>query len=120
MITGKVDNGEARLAVVVIGKKSRDVEVVVDTGFTAFISLPLELILELGLEWSSIGRSTLADGSECVFDEYLAEIEWFGVREKIVVDEADTSPLLGMSLLNGCELKLQVCQGGEVSIRKLW
>lgn len=39
--------------------------------------------------------------------------------EAIPVDAADTDPLLGMSLLYGHELNLQVIEGGDALIRPL-
>jgi len=38
---------------------------------------------------------------------------------RIPVDEAETVPLLGMSLLEGYELTVQVQPGGNVTIRAL-
>lgn len=37
----------------------------------------------------------------------------------ILVDEADADPLLGMSLLKGYELKMQVRTRGKITIKRL-
>jgi hypothetical protein len=37
----------------------------------------------------------------------------------VLVHQANTDPLLGMSLLYGYELKVEVTDGGSVSIREL-
>jgi clan AA aspartic protease len=119
MINGKVDLDEARISIIVIGNKEIEIEAVVDTGYTSRMSLPPGIIGDLGLKWDSIERSTLADGSVCIYDVFLGEVIWFDERRLIKIDEADVSPLIGMTLLQGCELKMEVCQGGDVTIRKL-
>jgi predicted aspartyl protease len=77
------------------------------------------MIESLGLRWQSLDRCTLADGSECLFDVYEATIEWDGKRLQILVDEADCVPLIGMVLLRGYELKMQVRARGKVTIKRL-
>ena len=37
----------------------------------------------------------------------------------ILIDEADADPLVGMGLLDGCELRIQVRPGGKVTITSL-
>jgi hypothetical protein len=61
----------------------------------------------------------LADGSECLFDVYSAEVGWDRKRLRILVDEADTDPLVGMALLAGYELTIEVREGGTVMIKRL-
>jgi len=61
----------------------------------------------------------LADGSESVFDIYEATMDWDGEARRIPVDEAETVPLVGMSLLEGYELTVQIQPGGNVTIRTL-
>ena len=73
----------------------------------------------MGLRWRSMDRFTLADGSECLFDVYVAKVQWDGRVRTILVDEADADPLVGMRLLRGHELKMQVCARGKVVIKRL-
>src|SRR5438477_10293971 len=100
MITGVVRGREARVRLKVHGTRGRNHEfdAVVDTGYTASLSLPPVVITSLGLRWQSFGRGILADGSECLFDVFEAELEWDRERRRILVDEADTDPLVGMAL----------------------
>jgi predicted aspartyl protease len=81
--------------------------------------LPPDLIAALGLRWQTVERATLADGSECLFDVYEAKVVWDGKVRQILVDEADADPLLGMRLLRGYELKMQVRARGKVTIKRL-
>jgi predicted aspartyl protease len=48
-----------------------------------------------------VDRGTLADGSECLFDVYEGSVMWNRKRRRILVDEADADPLVGMRLLRG-------------------
>jgi predicted aspartyl protease len=64
-------------------------------------------------------RARLADGSEILFDVYEAVVTWDGMERNILVDEADTEPLIGMKLLRGYELKMQVVSGGKVTIKRV-
>jgi clan AA aspartic protease len=121
MISGVVLAREARIQLKARGPngKVEGFEAVIDTGFTGSLTLPPNLIRKLDLPWEQIDRSILADGSECVFDAFAGEIFWDGRWVEIIADEADSDPLVGMDLLSGCELKIQVRNRGEVTITKL-
>jgi clan AA aspartic protease len=121
MITGTVKADEARIRLKVVGSRSREreIEAVIDTGYTASLTLPPALIAALGLRWRSVDRGTLADGSDCLFDVYEAKVLWNGKVRQILVDEADADPLVGMRLLRGHELQIQVRSGGKVRIKRL-
>ncbi len=93
--------------------------VIVDTGFNGWLSLPPDLIAELNLRWKRRGRAILGDGSECVFNVYEAVVVWDDTLLIIPVDEADSEPLVGMSLMEGYELKMQVFEEGRVELRKI-
>lgn len=99
--------------------RERDIEAVIDTGFTASLTLPPAVIAALGLRWQSVDRGTLADGSECLFDVYEVKVVWDGKLRRVLVNEADTDPLVGMLLLRGYELKMKVRSRGKVTIKRL-
>jgi clan AA aspartic protease len=121
MITGVVKADEARIRLSVRGPRGREqqVEAVVDSGYTGALTLPPALITLLGLRWQSIQRATLADGSTCVFQVYVGKVIWDGKVRKILVDEANADPLVGMRLLRGHELKIQARYRGKVTIKRL-
>jgi clan AA aspartic protease len=121
MITGLVLAGEGRIGLTIRGPRRRDQKIdgVVDTGYTASLSLPPAVIASLGLRWKSFGRGILADGSECLFDVYVAKVVWDGHERRVLVDEADSDPLVGMELLSGYELKMEVRSGGKLTIKRL-
>lgn len=94
-------------------------DAIVDTGFNGWLSLPSELITQLNLTWKRRGRAILGDGSECIFDVYEAVVVWDGTLLTIPVDEADSEPLVGMSLMAGYQLTMQVFEGGWVELCKV-
>jgi clan AA aspartic protease len=108
MITGVVQSDEGRIRLKVKGSRGRqlEVEAVIDTGYTASLTLPPAFVATLGLRWRSVDRFTLADGSETIFDVYEAKVAWDGKVRTILVDEAAVDPLVGMRLLSGYKLKM--------------
>ena len=121
MITGVVKSDEGRIRLKVKGPRGREqeVEAVIDTGYTASLTLPPAVIQALGLRWQTVDRFKLADGSICIFDVYEAKVLWDGKVRQILVDETDAEPLVGMRLLKGHELKMQVRYRGKVTIKRL-
>ncbi len=96
---------------------TREVEAVVDTGFNGFLTLPTALITELRLPFASMGRATLADGSEITYDVYGVSVLWDGQPRYIEADAADTTPLVGMLLLDRHSLYVEVEDRGRVVIQ---
>jgi len=101
------------------GGQTEEIEAVIDTGFNGSLTLPANLIASLGLLWRRRGRSLLADVSESVCDIYEATVIWDNRPRRITVDEVDIVPLVGMSLLYGHELTVQIVEGGSVLIKSL-
>jgi clan AA aspartic protease len=122
MISGIVTpEREAVIPLIARGPEGQEEQIaaVIDTGFDGSLSLPSAIIARLGLEWLRRGLALLADGSESTFDIYDAMVIWDGRPLRIAVDAADMIPLVGMSLLDGHELTIQVRTDGEVTIRLL-
>ena len=121
MITGVVQSREGRIQLTVRGPRNqeRKIEAVIDTGYNAALALPPSLVASLGLRWKTFGRGILGDGSECLFDVYVGTVVWDGNERRVLVDEADTEPLVGMALLTGYELKMEVRSRGKVTIKRL-
>ncbi|MBD0264129.1 MAG: clan AA aspartic protease [Tolypothrix sp. Co-bin9] len=94
-------------------------DVIVDTGFNGWLSLPPSIIAELELIWKRRGRAILGDGSECIFNVYEAVVLWDGAFVTIPIDEADSELLIGMSLMEGYQLTVQAIEGGRVELNKL-
>lgn len=94
----------------------RRVDAVVDTGFSRFLTLPPSLVAELGLAFAGARLVILADGSEVALDAYAVTVLWDGRPREIVAYAADTTPLIGMSMLESHSLYVEVESGGRVAI----
>ncbi len=119
MISGAVDAGlTATLRLVVRGPGGlvEEIEAVVDTGFNETLTLPSSLTSLLGLPWLGRGRATLGDGSKTSLNYHQASVLWDGRVREIVVLEAEGGPLLGMKLLQGMRLTIDVIDGGGLTI----
>ena len=122
MITGVVNaNGEATIPLTVCGSNGQEheIEAVIDTGFTGFLTLPFSLILSLRLEWRGREQAILGDGSVQIFDVYAATVIWDGQPRAVEADAADIVPLIGMGLIYGHDLRIQAVEGGIVTIEAL-
>jgi clan AA aspartic protease len=121
MITGIVNSDFEPIIPLSIRRFDGEVliqDVIVDTGSNGWLSLPPDLIAELNLRWKRRGRAILGDGSECVFNVYEGVVVWDGVLLTIPVDEADSDPLIGMSLMESYQLTIQIAEDGHVELRK--
>jgi clan AA aspartic protease len=122
MIHGVVSrNREATISLVIVNenRQTKLITAVIDTGYTGYLSLPSEIITELNLSWTGIDRGTLGDGSEVTFEVYAAKVIWDGEYRDIPINEAETDPLVGISLLYGYDLHIQTVEGGSVTIKQL-
>ena len=122
MIIGVVNaSHEATIRLVVRGASGQEyeIEAIIDTGFTGFLTLPPALIASLGLAWRGLEQVGLGDGSPQLFDVYAATVIWNGQARTVEIDAADTDPLVGMGLIYGYELRIQVINGGTVTIEVL-
>ena len=122
MIRGKVSSDQQALVTVDIMDGEgcfQPLEVVLDTGFTGYLTLPSESIQELGLP--SVGRRTfeLANGELFEFEAYLAAVSWHGSLSDALVLKSDSAPLLGMTLLWGSRVTVDAQTDGEVTIEEL-
>lgn len=122
MIKGVVNaRREATISLVVRGPNAQEeeLEAVIDTGFTGFLTLPPSLIVSLGLPWRGQAQAELGDGSLHQFDVYMATVLWDGQAWTVETDAADTAPLVGVGLLYGYDVRFQMVEGGTVTIEAL-
>ncbi len=122
MINGVVNaNREATIHLMAIGPQNhqQDIEAIIDTGFTGFLTLPPALVTALGLSWLCRQAGILADGRVEYFDVYVGTVIWDGQLRTVEVEAADTEPLVGTSLLDHHALRIDVLNGGVVTITAL-
>ena len=122
MITGTVNARlEATIHVPVRDAAGLDhtIETVIDTGFSGSLTLPSSLIAAFGLPWRSRGTAVLANGAIDHFDIHTATVMWDGQARRILVEAAETDPLVGTGLLADHELRSQFVVGGTVTIQTM-
>ena len=120
MIEGVVNSAfDAVVNLVIRGSsgRAREIEAVIDTGYNGFLTLPPALVSELGLDYWGRGRAFLADGAMVNFSVHRVVIEWEGRPRYIRADATGNRPLIGMSLLDQCNLYVEVTEGGRVVIQ---
>lgn len=99
--------------------QAQRIEAIIDTGFNGFLTLPGSLVSGLKLPLVGNRRATLGDGSVVVLDVYLATVLWHDQDREVLVLQAGGGPLIGMSLLLGNRVTLDVVGGGNVVIGEL-
>ena len=122
MITGTVNpDREATIRLSVRGpdEREQEIEAVIDTGFNGFVPLPPAIIMELDFAFIGRGRAVLANGSEDLFDIHEATVVWGDRTLDVEAEAADANPLVGTSLLYGHDLRIQLVDGGVVTIAQL-
>ncbi len=97
--------------------QSKDIEAVIDTGYSGFLTLPTALVTELGLPFAYIGRALLANDAEVTFDVHDVTVLWDGLPRDIKADATGSTPLVGMLLLDRHSLNIEVERGGRVVIQ---
>ena len=97
-------------------QRSIPIQATVDTGFTGFLTLPLNTIVQLGLVFITNQPAELADGSVSHYDVYAGRITWHGEERLIPIFSVDSDPLVGMALLWNTRLPGDVVPDGAVTI----
>lgn len=123
MITGEFVPGfGATVPAQLLGARGsiREVEALIDTGFDGDLLIPEALANALELDFVIETLVTLADGREERLRTYSGRIVWDGLEREInVLAAAGGDPLLGLGLLEGYHLGIEVVDGGRVQIRRL-
>ena len=120
MIEGVVNDAyEAIVALSLQGPAGQiqDIEAVIDTGYSGFLTLPATLMTELGLPFAYVGRAFLANDDEVSFDVHDVTVLWDGQPRHIKADATGSTPLVGMLLLDRHDLNIEVESGGRVVIQ---
>ena len=125
MITGQVmrnpDGGlEAWVAVSVMDAygELQQFEVIVDTSFTGWLTLPDVDIRRLGLTSAGHRYSITASGNAERFEFYRTSVLWQGRPYTIEVFQSIDQPLLGMELLRDNWITMGAWDGGDVVIEE--
>ena len=99
--------------------QSHEAEVFVDTGFNGNLSLSPALLEAIEAAFLEETTVQLADGSSVTFAVYAASLRWESSTRLIEIFATGGDFVLGMRLLEGSELKIEVKSGGVVTIEPL-
>ena len=96
-----------------------EVEVFVDTGFNGELSLAPATVARTGFELLDEVTVQLADGSNVSVPTFAGTILWDSEPQSVIIMATNGDPVLGMRLLEGSELRIEVKSGGAVTIEPL-
>ena len=119
MLTGRVSRDlQAWLSVEILDADGQvhPIEVVLDTGFEGELALPSRIIRQLGLAAAGRRWVELADGRAETLRRYVGVALWDGQNRDVEVIETGSDPLVGMALLEGCRVTVDVIEGGAVVV----
>ncbi len=119
MITGHVNHRNEAVIPAQVGAsgvRMIALDAVLDTGFSGYISLPLATITTLQLPFVETRTYSLGNNMRVDFDLHRATVLWDSQQRDILVLASEAHPLVGMSLLKGFRVSLDVIDGGEVRI----
>ncbi len=122
MISGYVNaNREAIIQVAIVGdsKQLKSVRAIIDTGFTGDLTLPRDVIDQLGFTLRGFQRVILGDGSLQYFEMFVGVVIWDGKMREVEINAAETDSLVGMGLLEDYKLEMEGRSNGEVRITSL-
>lgn len=94
-------------------------EPVIDTGFTGELVLPTTFLEQIGATRVGSSYYQLADGTRCQLERFEVIVLWHDIQRKVEVVGSDNESLIGMELLIGSTITIDVEIDGKVSILPL-
>lgn len=123
MIRGRIsEDGEAIIVPVAITDSDGrlwPLETVLDTGFVGDLSLPSTAIRRLGLVRAGSLNFILANGEPVRLRTYHTRALWHYRLLDIEVTETGDVPLIGVRMLRGSRVTMDMLPGGEVIIEEV-
>ncbi|MBC8142138.1 MAG: clan AA aspartic protease [Armatimonadetes bacterium] len=110
---------EARVAVTVrgaVGRADQTLDALIDTGYEDYLTLPTNIVAMLDLPFARDQEIQVVGGGLVTLPVYYAVIIFGGKEMAGEVMAADNPPLIGMALLDGYDLHIEVVAGGNVSL----
>jgi len=120
VIEGVFQDNAPHITLTLTGESdSTEVDFVIDTGYTGFLSLPKTTLRSLGAIEEGVSYLVLADGTyrRCLL--YTVSVEWGESEREVQVAALDDDPLLGIGLMQEFHLHIEVTEGGSVVLEAL-
>jgi len=105
-----------QLEVLASNQSAVSIQAVVDTGFNGFLTLPIDVLNALGASAAGTRRAELGDGNLVEMDVYVVSVKWDDEDRDVLALQAESTPLVGMSLLWGSRVGFDAQDGGAVTI----
>ena len=122
MIVGTVnDKLEPRIPLLVesSGGNQRQVDALVDTGFTGMLSLPQETVDQLQLMPDANGAALLADEQWHECSAFWGFVVWHGQSLFKRIHSLGAEVFVGTEFLSGTAMAAEFRPGGKVTLEKL-
>jgi clan AA aspartic protease len=122
VLTGRVTaEREAVVSIQVLGPAGQAVlvEAAIDTGYNGFFTFPSTLIRDLALPFVGITQATLGDGNDVSMEVFQGTVVWEALPREVLVLAADGGALMGMAMLGGSRVVLDVEDDGLVTIEPM-
>ena len=97
----------------------RRYQAVLDSGFTGAVALPAPDVQRLGLANPRLESVRFGNGESDNCEVYRARVLWDGEERTARVYAIGNEPLVGMALLRGSRVTMDVAEGGPVVIEPL-
>lgn len=122
MLKGKVaSNLEARVDIIfrIPDGTFATVEAVIDTGFTSELVAPEYVLEQIGLPLARPAEFRLADHTIIEVQSYQVKLVWHGEERDMIAFATGEETLIGMRLLHGSRVIVDVVPDGSVEIAEL-
>lgn len=122
MITGTVTSQRDAVIKIEIRNTSDErfiFDAAIDTGLNRSLTMPLSVINALDLQLTATEPFELGNGAIVLLDGYDVQVMWNGEWRQVNAHATNAFPLVGMELLAGHELRIQVAEGGAVTIEAM-
>ncbi len=122
MIIGRVNARlQSIVSITIRGPQAQEqtLEARVDSGFNGWLTLPPDIVTQLGLPAHYQDVIVLANGEQVNVVTYQATLLWDDNERTIPVFATGDFPLLGMKVLVGYRICLDMVDGGTVTIERI-
>jgi clan AA aspartic protease len=121
MIVGELTPGNDIFIVVTVQNdegEQQTLDLLLDTGFSGHLALPLTVVHSLGLQQSDWESAMLADGRVTQFPVYEITVLWHDEERLVTALAGEDIALLGVAMLRGSVTTLEFVDSNTVTIEE--